>query len=81
MTKISKMLKEIIEKEKVTIRGLARAIGIDHASLIRSLRGDGNPESKTIEKVLGYLRYDLKFIKRKEAKPRKPSRAKKGDDT
>ena len=77
MSKISRMLKEIVEKEKVTIRGLARAIDVDHASLIRSLRDGGNPESRTIEKILDYLGYDLKFIKRKEVKPKpKPSRSK-----
>ncbi len=59
------MLKEIVEKEGVTIRGLARAIDVDHASLIRSLRDGGNPESRTIEKILTHLGYDLKFIKRK----------------
>ena len=68
MSKISRILKEIVEKEEVTIRGLGRAIDVDHASLIRSLRDSGNPESRTIEKVLDYLGYDLKFIKRKEAK-------------
>ncbi len=68
MVKISAMLKAIVEKERVTIRGLARAIGVDHASLIRSLRDTGNPESRTIEKVLDYLGYDLKFVKRKEVK-------------
>lgn len=66
------MLREIVEKEKVTNRGLARAIGVDHASLIRSLRNGGNPESKTIEKILHYLGYDLKFVKRKEVKQIKP---------
>ena len=78
MSKISKMLKKIIQKEGTSNRGLARAIGIDHASLSRSLKDDGNPESRTVEKVLDHLGYDLKFIKRKEVKPvkSKPSRSK-----
>jgi len=70
MSKISKILKEIVQKEEVTIRGLARAVGIDHASLLRSLRENGNPESRTIEKILAHLGYDLKFIKRKGLKRR-----------
>jgi DNA-binding phage protein len=78
MSKISRMIKEIVGKEKVTIRGLAKAIGVDHASLIRSLRDSGNPESRTIEKILDYLRYDLKIIKRKEVKPGKSKQSKKG---
>jgi len=78
MSKISRILKEIVEKEEVTIRGLGRAIDVDHASLIRSLRDSGNPESRTIEKILDYLGYDLKFIKRKEAKKAKSKPSKKG---
>jgi len=77
MGDISRILKSIVEREKVSIRGLGRAIGVDHASLIRSLRDEGNPESRTVEKILDYLGYDLKFTKRKEAKPikSKPSRS------
>jgi len=71
MSKASRMLKEIIEKKGVSIRSVARAVGVDHASLLRSLRDEGNPESRTVEKVLDYLGYDLKFIKRNEVKPSK----------
>jgi DNA-binding phage protein len=71
MSRISKMLKGIIEKENLSNRGLAKAIGIDHASLSRSLKDDGNPESRTIEKILDHLGYDLKFLKRKKVKPGK----------
>jgi DNA-binding phage protein len=77
MSKISRMLKEIIEKKGGSIRGIARAVGVDHASLLRSLRDGGNPESRTIEKVLDYLGYDLKFIKRKEVKQAKSKQSEK----
>jgi DNA-binding phage protein len=77
MSRISKMLKAIIEKDRASIRAIARAIGVDHASLSRSLKDDGNPESRTIEKILDYFGYDLKFKKRREVKPKpKPSRSK-----
>jgi len=77
MSRISKMLKTIIEKDRASIRAIARAIGVDHASLSRSLKDDGNPESRTIEKILDYFGYDLKFKKRREVKPKpKPSRSK-----
>jgi len=77
MSRISKMLKAIIEKDRAFIRAIARAIGVDHASLSRSLKDDGNPESRTIEKILDYFGYDLKFKKRREVKPKpKPSRSK-----
>jgi len=72
VSKISKKLKGIIQKEKHSFRGIAKAIGIDHASLSRSLRDDGNPESRTVEKILDYLGYDLKFTKRKKVNPGKP---------
>ena len=77
MSRISKMLKAIIEKDRASIRAIARAIGVDHASLSRSLKDDGNPESRTIEKILDYFGYDLKFKKRREVKAKpKPSRSK-----
>ena len=78
MVRIPQMLKRIIEKEGLSIRGMARAVGIDHASLSRSLKDDGNPESRTIEKILDYLGYDLKIVKRKEVKPGKSKQTKKG---
>jgi DNA-binding phage protein len=71
MLKISKMLREIIEeKEKTSIRRVAKAIGVDHGSLYRALREGGNPEGKTIEKILDYLGYQIQFTKskRREAK-------------
>ncbi len=74
MSKTPRMLKDIIEKEECSIRGVARAVGIDHASLLRSLRDNGNPESRTIEKILDYLGYDLKIIKRRELKPKANNR-------
>lgn len=72
MSRMSKILKRVIEKEGISNPGLARAIGVDHTSLSWSLKDNGNHESRTIEKILGYLGYDLKFVKRKEVKPVKP---------
>ena len=71
MGKIAQMLKRIVEKERLSIRGVAKAIDVDHASLSRSLKEDGNPESRTVEKILDYLGYELKLSKRKEVKPGK----------
>jgi len=76
MSRISVMLKKLIDKETLSIRGIAKAIGIDHASLSRSLKDDGNPESRTIERILDYLGYDLKFTRRKEVKPGKSKQSK-----
>ena len=81
MLKISKMLREVIEKkEKTSIRRIAKAIEVDHGSLYRALRDGGNPEGKTIEKILDYLGYEIRFIKskRKEVKKynQRPSKLK-----
>ena len=67
MIKISKILREIIEeKEKTSIRRVAKAIGIDHGSLYRALKNGGNPEGKTIEKIVSYLGYEIRIIKSKK---------------
>jgi len=42
---------------------------MDHANLLRSLRGDANPGLKTVEKIVDYLGYEIKLVERKEAKP------------
>ena len=61
------MLREIIEKkEKTTIRRVAKAIGVDHGSLYRGLKKGGNPEGKTIEKILNYLGYEIRLVKLKK---------------
>jgi probable addiction module antidote protein len=67
---IQKKLKKIIEKEGTTPNAIAKAIGVDHASLYRSLRNGGNPEWKTIKKVLDHLGYEIRIVKsrRKEMK-------------
>lgn len=72
------MLREIIEQgEGKSIKSVAKAIGVDHGSLYRTLKNGGNPEGNTIEKILDYLGYDLKFVKRKQVKTSKPLRSRK----
>jgi DNA-binding phage protein len=63
---IQKILKKIIRKECTTPNAIAKAIGVDHASLYRSLRNGGNPEWKTIKKVLDYLDYEIRIVKSKD---------------
>ena len=65
---IRKHLKEIIKKEKLSYRKIASDLGVDHGNLYHSLSDSGNPEWKTIQKILDYLGYDLKLTKRKEVK-------------
>jgi len=77
---IPKMLRSLIEeKEKTTIKRVAKTIGVDHGSLYRTLKNGGNPEAKTIQKILDYLGHEIRIVKskRKEVKPgtSKPSRS------
>jgi len=79
MNKIPKMLRELIEqKGKTSVKLVAKAIGVDHGSLYRALKEGGNPEGKTIEKILDYLGYEIRFIKykRKEVNLIRQSRSK-----
>jgi DNA-binding phage protein len=64
-------------KHNVTYRKIAQDLGVDHGNLYRSLMDDANPEWNTVKRVLDYLGYDFKIIKRKEVKTEtsKPSRS------
>jgi len=74
---LGKILRDLIQKHNVTYRKIAQGLGVDHGNLYRSLMDDSNPEWNTVKKVLDYLGYDFKIIKRKEVKPEKsePSRS------
>jgi len=77
MRGITEALKGIIEKEGKTVYRIAKDIGVDFSSLYRALGKEGNLGAKTIDKIMDYLGYEVKFIKRKEVKPEKskPSRS------
>jgi len=83
MRGITEALKGIIEKEGKTVYRIAKDIGVDFSSLYRALGKEGNLGAKTIDKIMDYLGYEVKFIKRKEVKPEKSkpsrSRRRKGD--
>ena len=65
---IGKAFRAIMKKRNLTYRKVASDLGIGHANLYHSLEDGGNPEWKTIKKLLDYLGYDFKLIKRKEVK-------------
>ena len=81
---IGKTLRELIAKEGRSLRRTSIDLGVDRSTLFQSLK-KGNPEWKTIEKILNYLGYEIRFVKskRKEVKPEKSkpsrSRRRKGD--
>jgi len=68
MKKITKALREIIRKEAVSIYRVAKAIGVDHSSLYKALKPQGNLGAKTIDKILDYLGYEIRIIKSKQRK-------------
>lgn len=81
MNKIQKAIREIITKQKSTVYQVAKAIGVDHGNLYRSLSNGSNLELNTMLRVLNYLGYEIRFVKskREEVKPIKSKRKKGGD--
>jgi len=51
------------------LRKVASELGIDHASLYRSINSD--LRLSTIETILRFFGYDLRIVKRKGVKPKK----------
>jgi len=58
-------IRRLIKKRGLTPYKVAKAIGIDHASLYRSLADDSNLELNTMMKVLNSLGYEIRFVKSK----------------
>ena len=50
---------------------LAKEIEADRASLYYTLSDAGNPESRTMEKILWVLGYEIRFVKLKKKGGRK----------
>jgi DNA-binding phage protein len=63
-------------KENSSVRRVSIELGMDRASLYRSLKKGTNPRIDTIEKFLNHLGYQLQVIKTKK-KPKKPIHQKK----
>ena len=62
---IGKVLRELITKEGRSFRQTSIDLRVDRSTLHRSLRR-GNPEWKTVEKVLNYLGYEIRIVKAKK---------------
>jgi DNA-binding phage protein len=61
---IGKALRGLIAKEGRSLRRVSIDLHIDRASLQRSLSEGANPEWKTINKVLDYLGYEIRIVKK-----------------
>jgi len=55
-----------MREKGVTFYGMAKAIGVDRGSLYKSLKDGSNLELNTMMKVLDFLGYEVKFIKKKK---------------
>jgi DNA-binding phage protein len=64
---IGKVLRELIVKEGRSFRQTSIDLKVDRSTLHRSLK-KGNPEWKTIEKVLDYIGYKILIVKKKTFK-------------
>jgi DNA-binding phage protein len=62
---IGRTLRWLIIKEGKSIRRTSTDLQIDRASLQRSIKEGGNPEWKTIQKILDYLGYEIRIVKSK----------------
>ena len=73
MDKLTQSLNDLIRREKLTSYRVAKGIGIDYSSFHRALNKEGNLGSKTVDKILDLLGYEVRFVKSKgkEVKPRK----------
>lgn len=66
ISSIGKEIRGIAKKKGVTLYRIAKDLGIANESLLRSLKDDANPEWKTIKKILDYLGYEIRLVKKKE---------------
>jgi probable addiction module antidote protein len=57
-------IRKIMKERNITFYGMAKAIGIDRGSLYKSLRDRSNLELNTIMKVLDYLGYRIRIVKK-----------------
>ena len=78
MKAIGPELRKIMKREKLSAYRVAKHFGIARESLYRSLNKDANPEWKRIKRILDYLGYDIKLVKRKGVKPVRPKASKSG---
>jgi len=62
-------------KQKSSVRRVSLELGVDRASLYRSLKEGTNPRIDTIKKFLNHLGYQLRVVKVKK-KAKKPTYSK-----
>jgi DNA-binding phage protein len=67
-TLVEQRLREIVKENG--LRKTAHDLGIDHASLYRSLRDGSSIKLERIKRLLNYLGYEIRFVKLRKTKGR-----------
>ena len=67
-TLIEQRLRELVKENG--LRKTAHDLGIDHASLYRSLRDGSNIKLERIKQLLDYFGYEIRFVKLKKKRSR-----------
>jgi len=62
---IQAQIRRMMKDKRVTFYGMGKAIGVDRGSLYKSLRDGSNLELNTLSKVLEYLGYEIRFVRKK----------------
>jgi len=57
-------IRKIMKERNITFYGMAKAIGVDRGSLYKSLQDGSNLELNTIIRVLDYLGYRIRIVKK-----------------
>ena len=65
MKNVQAELRKIMVEKGVSFYGMAKAIGVDRGSLYKSLRDGSNFELNTMIKLLDYLGYEIKLVKKR----------------
>jgi DNA-binding phage protein len=60
---IESQLRELVKKNG--LRRVARDLGIDHASLFRSLMDGSNLKLERVKRLLDYFGYEIKIVKKR----------------
>ena len=71
MESIAKQIRGILRKKEISLYRIAKDLGVARESLHRSLMDGANPEWRTVQKVINYLGYEVKFVKKKENRKQK----------
>ena len=61
-------LREVLQRERVTRYRLCKDLGIDQGEMSRFFHGKQNVSLPMLERIAGYLGYDLVLVKRKRPK-------------